>query len=124
MALFGCCNGRPDEVVLFVRDNGVGFRGACQDRSSGNPAVVLLDIKMPKVDGLQGLRAIKSDPAKCSGRSLMNHLKGEQTAMKSGYKCFLRTLPGRAHYCLEKESKATEPPRVSMRTPRAEQTAC
>jgi CheY-like chemotaxis protein len=38
-------------------------RGKYQDRSSGNPAVVLLDIKMPKVDGLEVLRIIKSDAA-------------------------------------------------------------
>jgi CheY-like chemotaxis protein len=38
-------------------------RGKYQDRSTGNPAVALLDIKMPKVDGLQVLRTIKSDPA-------------------------------------------------------------
>jgi CheY-like chemotaxis protein len=30
-------------------------------RADGNPAVVLLDLKMPKVDGLEVLRAIKSD---------------------------------------------------------------
>ncbi len=31
------------------------------DRQSENPAVVLLDLKMPKVDGLEVLRQIKSD---------------------------------------------------------------
>jgi two-component system response regulator len=32
-------------------------------RKSGNPAVVVLDIKMPRMDGLQVLKAIRSDPA-------------------------------------------------------------
>ncbi|MBI2357327.1 MAG: response regulator [Deltaproteobacteria bacterium] len=36
-------------------------RGPFQSRPGGNPAVVLLDIKMPKVDGLEVLRHIKSD---------------------------------------------------------------
>ena len=37
------------------------YRGKFQDRSSDNPAVILLDLKLPKVDGLEVLREIKSD---------------------------------------------------------------
>jgi DNA-binding response OmpR family regulator len=36
-------------------------RGRFQDRSSDNPAVILLDLKLPKVDGLEVLKEIKSD---------------------------------------------------------------
>jgi CheY-like chemotaxis protein len=36
-------------------------RGVFRLRSRGNPAVVLLDIKLPKVDGIEVLRQIKND---------------------------------------------------------------
>ncbi|MDD2763239.1 MAG: response regulator [Opitutaceae bacterium] len=37
------------------------FRGRFKLRADGNPAVVLLDLKMPKIDGLEVLRAVKQD---------------------------------------------------------------
>ena len=37
-------------------------RGSFADREPGDPAVVLLDLKLPKVDGLEVLAAIKGDP--------------------------------------------------------------
>jgi CheY-like chemotaxis protein len=53
--------------VVVVRDGQEALdylyrRGAYQNRAPGNPAVVLLDLKMPKVDGLEVLRVVKSDP--------------------------------------------------------------
>lgn len=36
--------------------------GAYAQRTSGDPVVVLLDLKMPKVDGIEVLQRIKADP--------------------------------------------------------------
>jgi CheY-like chemotaxis protein len=38
-------------------------RGRFSGRDNGHPVVALLDLKMPKVDGIEVLRAIKQDPA-------------------------------------------------------------
>jgi len=36
-------------------------RGKFHDRSTDNPSVMLLDLKLPKVDGLEILKIVKSD---------------------------------------------------------------
>jgi CheY-like chemotaxis protein len=38
-------------------------RGRFAGRSSGNPVLMLLDLKMPKIDGIEVLRVIKGDAA-------------------------------------------------------------
>ena len=58
-------NRLANEVVV-VRDGAAALdylyrRGEHADRPEGNPAVVLLDLKMPKVDGLQVLKQVKAD---------------------------------------------------------------
>ena len=52
--------------VIVVRDGQEALDylyrgGSFKLRGNGNPAVVLLDIKLPKVDGIEVLRKIKSD---------------------------------------------------------------
>jgi two-component system response regulator len=53
--------------VVALRDGAEALdylyrRGQFADRAAGNPAVVMLDLKMPKVDGIEVLRQIKGDP--------------------------------------------------------------
>lgn len=53
--------------IVHVRDGADALdylhrRGPFADRSEGAPAVVLLDLKMPRVDGLEVLRQMKDDP--------------------------------------------------------------
>lgn len=55
--------------VVVVRDGAEVLdylyrRGDFKLRQAENPAVILLDLKMPKVDGLEVLKQIKSDPLK------------------------------------------------------------
>ncbi|MBI3765473.1 MAG: response regulator [Ignavibacteriales bacterium] len=38
------------------------MKGKFLERPDGNPAVILLDLKMPKVDGMEVLKIIKTDP--------------------------------------------------------------
>jgi two-component system, response regulator len=60
-------------------------RGAFSERSAGNkPKVILLDIKMPKVDGIEVLRQIKSnDSTKTIPVVIMTSSKEEQDIITS-----------------------------------------
>lgn len=53
--------------VVVVRDGAEALdylyrRGKFANRSKATPVVVLLDLKMPKVDGLEVARQVKADP--------------------------------------------------------------
>jgi CheY-like chemotaxis protein len=53
--------------VIVVRDGEEALeylqrRGIFKMRTAGHPAVVLLDLKLPKVDGLEVLERLKADP--------------------------------------------------------------
>lgn len=54
--------------IVVARDgeealNYMYARGPWENRDAGDPAVILLDLKLPKIDGLEVLEKLKADPA-------------------------------------------------------------
>jgi CheY-like chemotaxis protein len=54
--------------IVIARDGAEALdylyaRGAFAERADGDPAVVLLDLKLPKIDGLEVLEKVKGDAA-------------------------------------------------------------
>lgn len=68
LALSALAENHLANAVIVVRDGVEALdylyrRGIYKLRPAGNPAVVLLDLKLPKVDGMQVLETIKNDEA-------------------------------------------------------------
>jgi two-component system response regulator len=75
--------------VVHVRDGAEALdylfrRGTFADRSDGEPALILLDLKMPKVDGMEVLRQIKANVAlRVIPVVMMTSSREEQDLMRS-----------------------------------------
>ncbi|MGI4720941.1 MAG: response regulator [Janthinobacterium lividum] len=75
--------------VVVVRDGAEALdylhrRGEFAERAAGNPAVILLDLKLPKVDGLEVLREIRStDVLKSIPVCMLTSSKEEQDVVRS-----------------------------------------
>jgi CheY-like chemotaxis protein len=67
LTLTALTNDQLTNKIVVVRDGAEALdylyrRGAYESREAGNPAVILLDLKLPKVNGLEVLKRVKSDP--------------------------------------------------------------
>lgn len=76
--------------VIVVRDGEEALEylfahGRYEGRGDGSPAVVLLDLKLPKVDGLEVLRAIRQDPRVKSTPVVMLTSSREETDLLRSY---------------------------------------
>ena len=63
----GALESKLAEKILVVSDGEEVLdylyrRGRFDKREAGNPLALLLDLKMPKIDGLSALKTIKQDP--------------------------------------------------------------
>jgi CheY-like chemotaxis protein len=77
--------------VITVRDGAEALdylfrRGAYADRPKGNPAVVLLDLKLPKIDGNQVLETIKAEPELQAVPVVILTTSREETDLARSYK--------------------------------------
>ncbi len=68
------------EAMEFLR-----CEGKYKLRKQGNPAVLLLDIKMPRMDGIEVLKAIRSDPMLKTLPVVMLTSSREEPDLKKSY---------------------------------------
>jgi CheY-like chemotaxis protein len=77
--------------IVIVRDGAEALdylylRGTFADRAPGHPVLILLDLKLPKVSGLEVLKTIKSDPALQSIPVVVLTSSREEKDLVEGYR--------------------------------------
>lgn len=77
--------------LVWVRDGAealdyVFCKGQYEGRNNGTPKLILLDLKLPKVDGIEVLRAVKADPEARSVPVVMLTSSQEERDIVDSYK--------------------------------------
>ncbi len=100
-------------------------RGKYEGAGPGHPVVMLLDLKMPKVDGLEVLRRMKGDPQLKSIPVVMMTSSREETDLAECYKLGVNSFvvkPAEFHAFVDAVKKVghfwaviNEPPPESLR---------
>src|ERR1700743_3841004 len=80
----------PANEIVVTRDGPEAYdylmrQGKFKDRTPGNPTVVLLDIKLPKIDGLELLRLIRKNPETAALPVVILTSSREDSDVASGY---------------------------------------
>ena len=78
--------------IIVVRDGAEALdylfkRDGHKHRAGSNPALVLLDLKLPKVDGIEVLRQIKADPGLKSTPVVVLTCSREEQDLVRTYEC-------------------------------------
>lgn len=76
--------------LIWVRDGAealdyVGCAGTYAGRRNGNPKLILLDIKMPRMDGIEVLRRLKGNPGTSAIPVVMLTSSAEDMDIKESY---------------------------------------
>jgi CheY-like chemotaxis protein len=83
--------GGVSQQVVWVQDGEAALhyvfrQGVYAQRVSGNPKLMLLDLHMPKIDGLDVLAQIKSDPKTRSTPVVIMSSSDQESDMARSYK--------------------------------------
>ncbi|WP_116807835.1 response regulator [Steroidobacter cummioxidans] len=83
--------GGVSQQVVWVQDGEAALhyvfrQGVYAQRASGNPKLMLLDLHMPKIDGLDVLAQIKADPKTRSTPVVIMSSSDQESDMARSYK--------------------------------------
>ena len=81
-ALIKACLAREPRLQVILAEDGLEGVEAAR---SAHPALVFLDVRMPRMDGIEACRALRSHPETREARIVMLTAMGQDTDIERGY---------------------------------------